>query len=164
MELKEVKELLAAFDKSESSYFSLEQDGIKIKLKKPSDNAMAQAVVAAPVQMTGAPTIAMANNTDGQTTNVAATNEMNSEALTEAIEGEQVLAPLVGVFYAAASPEAEAYVQVGDKVKAGQVLCLIEAMKMMSEVTSPKEGVVKKIYVKNQDVVGFEDPLFLIGD
>ena len=52
----------------------------------------------------------------------------------------------------------------GDKVKAGQVLCLIEAMKMMSEITAPRDGVIKEIYVKNQDVVGFEEQLFLIGD
>ena len=49
-------------------------------------------------------------------------------------------------------------------MKKGQILCLIEAMKMMSEITAPKDGVIKKIYVKNQDVVGYEDPLFLIGD
>ena len=53
--------------------------------------------------------------------------------------------------------------QVGDKVKSGQVLCLIEAMKMMSEITAPKDGVIKEIYAKNQDVVEFEQDLFLIS-
>ena len=82
----------------------------------------------------------------------------------EKVEGDVVKAPLVGVFYSAPSPDEKPYVQVGDKVKAGQVLCLIEAMKMMSEITAPRDGVIKEIYVKNQDVVGFEEQLFLIGD
>ena len=152
MELKEVKELLKAFDESGSAYMEIEQDGTKIKLKKPSETIQTVSqVVAAPRMMEQAPVTTQST-------------EMTPAAATEQLDGEQVLAPLVGVFYAAPSPEEPAYVQVGDKVKQGQVICLIEAMKMMSEITSPRDGVVKQIYVKNQDVVGFEEPLFLIGD
>ena len=153
MELEEIKELLKAFDESESSYFSLKQDGVNIKLKKPSETV---AVSAAPVAMPQASAQA------AQPVPAASTTE--AEEPKEDADGTKVLAPLVGVFYAAPTPEASAYVQVGDTVKEGQILCLIEAMKMMSEITAPKDGVIKKIYVKNQDVVGFEDPLFLIGD
>ena len=151
MELKEVKELLKAFDESGSSYLAVEIDGAKIKLKKPSETMQvvsqpmaAQQVATQPVSASPAP--------------------VAEEPKAPVEDGEKVLAPLVGVFYAAPSPEESAYVQVGDKVTKGQVLCLIEAMKMMSEITSPCDGTVKKIYVKNQDVVGFEEPLFLIGD
>ena len=152
MELKEVKELLKAFDESGSAYMEIEQDGTKIKLKKPSETIQTLSqVVAAPQMME-------------QTPVTTQPTEATPAAATEQLDGEQVLAPLVGVFYAAPSPEEPAYVQVGDKVKQGQVICLIEAMKMMSEITSPRDGVVKQIYVKNQDVVGFEEPLFLIGD
>ncbi len=151
MELKEVKELLKAFDESSSSYLSLEIDGAKIKIKKPSET---MTVVSQPVA-----TVQQAS----PVANAPATLP-EQELAPEEVDGEQVLAPLVGVFYAAPSPEESAYVQVGDKVKKGQVLCLIEAMKMMSEITSPADGTVKKIYVKNQDVVGFGEPLFLIGD
>ncbi len=149
MEIKEIQELLKAFDESGSSYLSLEQDGVAIKLKKPSEtiSVVSQPVVSAPQAVTNL-----------EPTSIAEAPEEVK------IDGDQVLAPLVGVFYAAPSPEASAYVQVGDKVKEGQILCLIEAMKMMSEITAPRDGVIKKIYVKNQDVVGFEDPLFLIGD
>lgn len=149
MEIKEIQELLKAFDESGSSYLSLEQDGVAIKLKKPSEtiSVVSQPVVSAPQAVT--------------TVDPTSIAEVPEEVK---IDGDQVLAPLVGVFYAAPSPEASAYVQVGDKVKEGQILCLIEAMKMMSEITAPRDGVIKKIYVKNQDVVGFEDPLFLIGD
>ena len=152
MEIKEIQELLKAFDESGSSYLSLEQDGVAIKLKKPSETV---SVVSQPVvSAVSAPQVAAPAEAQAQP---AGPEEPK-------IDGDQVLAPLVGVFYAAPSPEASAYVQVGDKVKEGQILCLIEAMKMMSEITAPRDGVIKKIYVKNQDVVGFEDPLFLIGD
>ena len=63
-----------------------------------------------------------------------------------------------------ASPEEPSFVQVGDKVKAGDTLCLIEAMKMMNKIVAPRDGIVRKIYVKNQDVVGYGDILFTIGD
>ena len=150
MDIKEIKELLKAFDESGSSYLSINQDGVSIKLKKPSETVT---VVSQPV--------AAVSGTAVSSVEISSADEPN---VSEQIDGDQVLAPLVGVFYAAPTPEDSAYVQVGDKVKAGQILCLIEAMKMMSEITAPRDGVIKKIYVKNQDVVGYEDPLFLIGD
>ncbi|MBE5904883.1 MAG: acetyl-CoA carboxylase biotin carboxyl carrier protein [Pseudobutyrivibrio sp.] len=147
MELKEIKELMKAFDASGSSYFEIEDQGFKLKLKKPSDIK----VQAAPVTVAPQPSAQVAVETP----------QISTE---EKVEGDVVKAPLVGVFYSAPSPDEKPYVQVGDKVKAGQVLCLIEAMKMMSEITAPRDGVIKEIYVKNQDVVGFEEQLFLIGD
>ncbi|SOC07969.1 acetyl-CoA carboxylase biotin carboxyl carrier protein [Pseudobutyrivibrio ruminis] len=148
MELKDVKELLKAFDESNSSYLSVEIDNTKIKLKKYCEQGPVVENATRVVEQ-----MLPAHNND---------NVDNSPEIQ--IDGEQVLAPLVGVFYAAPSPDEDAYVQVGDSVKKGQVLCLIEAMKMMSEITAPKDGVIKKIFVKNQDVVEFEQPLFLIGD
>ena len=148
MELKDVKELLKAFDESNSSYLSVEIDNTKIKLKKYSEQK-----------------VIVENATQVCEQLSPTQNDSNVDNSPESqLDGEQVLAPLVGVFYAAPSPEEDAYVQVGDTVKKGQVLCLIEAMKMMSEITAPKDGVIKKIFVKNQDVVEFEQPLFLIGD
>ena len=147
MELKDVKELLKAFDESNSSYLSVEIDNTKIKLKKYSEQK-----------------VIVENATQVCEQLSPTQNDSNVDNSPESqLDGEQVLAPLVGVFYAAPSPEEDAYVQVGDTVKKGQVLCLIEAMKMMSEITAPKDGVIKKIFVKNQDVVEFEQPLFLIG-
>ena len=159
MELKDIKELLKAFDESESSYFSLELEDTKIKLKKPSETV---AVSVAPVAQ--AAPVAIPQVAAQPVATAVEPSETEVEEPKEDADGTKVLAPLVGVFYAAPTPEASAYVQVGDTVKEGQILCLIEAMKMMSEITAPKDGVIKKIYVKNQDVVGFEDPLFLIGD
>ena len=152
MDTKEIKELLKAFDESGSSYFQIKQDGVEIKFKKPSESQTFMV----------SQDIAPKSNIVEMPHREAAVSEEKSEP--EDVDGELVRAPLVGVFYSAPSPEDKPYVQVGDKVKEGQVLCLIEAMKMMSEITSPKDGVIKSIYAKNQDVVGFEEQLFLIGD
>lgn len=77
-------------------------------------------------------------------------------------QGEAVTAPLVGVFYAAPAPEEPPYVTRGTAVKKGDTLCLIEAMKMMSEVPAPADGVVEEVLVKDGEAVGVGTPLFRI--
>lgn len=73
-----------------------------------------------------------------------------------------VVSPLVGTFYSASGPEAEAFVKVGDRVKKGQILGIIEAMKLMNEIESEWDGVVEAILVNNEDVVEYGQPLFRI--
>ena len=73
-----------------------------------------------------------------------------------------VLSPLVGTFYSSSSPDAEPFVKVGDTVKKGQVLGIIEAMKLMNEIESDFDGVVEAILVNNEDVVEYGQPLFRI--
>ena len=158
MDVKEIKELLKACDESDSSYLRIKQDGVDIRLRKPDD--VKQVVVAAPQTSVVNPTAVQVE----AAAEPASTSESPVEEKQQPVDGEIVKAPLVGVFYSAPSPEEKPYVQVGDSVKEGQVLCLIEAMKMMSEITSPKDGVVKEIYAKNQDVVEFEQNLFCIGE
>lgn len=150
MNIEEIKELMKAFDESKSVSLRLELEGVKISLKKERASESHRGAVKekepfCPAEETGDEPLKEA-----------------SEGTAE--EGEIVKAPLVGVFYAAPSPEKPAFVQVGDVVEEGETLCLIEAMKMMNELKAPKRGRVKKIYVKNQDVVGFDDRLFLIGE
>ncbi len=70
--------------------------------------------------------------------------------------------PIVGTFYAAPNPDAEHYVQVGERVKKGQVLCIVEAMKLMNEIESDADGVLREIYPKNAQPVEFGEPLFAI--
>lgn len=77
--------------------------------------------------------------------------------------GNIVKCPLVGTFYVAPSEDAPAYVQVGDTVKKGQVLGIVEAMKLMNEIESEYDGVVKEIYVQNEEAVEYGQPLFRIG-
>ncbi len=73
-----------------------------------------------------------------------------------------IKSPMVGTFYESASPEAEPYVKVGDKVKKGQVLCIVEAMKLMNEIESEYDGEIVEICAKNEDVVEYGMPLFKI--
>jgi acetyl-CoA carboxylase biotin carboxyl carrier protein len=76
--------------------------------------------------------------------------------------GHKVLSPMVGTFYAAASPEAPKYVEVGQSVNVGDTLCIVEAMKMMNQIEADKAGVVKAILVENGEPVEFDQPLFII--
>ena len=80
-----------------------------------------------------------------------------------AITGKIVKSPLVGTFYAAPSPEAETFVKKGDTVKKGQVLGIVEAMKLMSEIESEYDGVVEDILIGNEDTVEYGQPLFVIA-
>ncbi|MDR5780338.1 acetyl-CoA carboxylase biotin carboxyl carrier protein [Caballeronia sp. LZ065] len=81
-----------------------------------------------------------------------------------AVQGHVVTSPMVGSFYRAPSPGADPFVQVGDTVKEGQTLCIIEAMKLLNEIESDKAGVVKEILVENGQAVEYGQPLYVIGD
>ncbi len=78
-------------------------------------------------------------------------------------EGHVVTSPMVGTFYRSPSPGAEPFVQVGDSVKEGQTLCIIEAMKLLNEIESDQAGVVKEILIENGQAVEYGQPLFIIG-
>lgn len=93
----------------------------------------------------------------------AATQPVSSEEQPAAVSGNVVKAPIVGTFYAAPSPDDEPYVTVGKTVKKGDVIFIIESMKVMSEVTSDFDGVVKEIIVKNGDALEFDQPVMIIG-
>ncbi len=80
-----------------------------------------------------------------------------------AVQGHVVTSPMVGTFYRSPSPGAAAFVQVGDTVKEGQTLCIIEAMKLLNEIESDKAGVVKEILIENGQAVEYGQPLFVIG-
>ena len=79
------------------------------------------------------------------------------------LEGQVVTSPLVGTFYASSGPKAERYVRVGDPVRTGQIRGIVEAMKLMNEIESEFDGTVKEIYVENEQMVEYGQPMFLIG-
>lgn len=79
------------------------------------------------------------------------------------IGGNIVKSPLVGTFYAAPAEDAEAFVQIGDRVKKGQTLAIVEAMKLMNDIESEYEGVIREVFVKNGDMVEYGQPLFSIA-
>ncbi|MBR2280718.1 MAG: acetyl-CoA carboxylase biotin carboxyl carrier protein [Ruminococcus sp.] len=80
-----------------------------------------------------------------------------------AASGKAIKSPMVGVFYAAPSPDRPPFVNVGDTVKKGDVVCIIEAMKIMNEITATESGTITEVLVENGDVVEYDQPLFTIG-
>lgn len=150
MEFENILKLVKAVSDSSLSSFTLEEGGTKISLSAERGTVMADGSAAV---RTIIQTAAKENETEIEVTGNAAGAE---------ISGNMVKSPLVGTFYNAASPEDEPFVKVGDKVKKGQVLGIIEAMKLMNEVESEYDGTVEAVYVENEEMVEYGQPLFCI--
>ncbi|MCP4988647.1 MAG: acetyl-CoA carboxylase biotin carboxyl carrier protein, partial [Colwellia sp.] len=85
-----------------------------------------------------------------------------AEAAAPVLSGHVVRSPMVGTYYASASPDAPAFAEVGKHVNAGDTLCIVEAMKMMNQIEADKSGVIKEILAQNEDAIEFDQPLFII--
>ncbi len=146
--VEELKELIKAVDNSSLLKFEVKNDnGQKITMSKEVNVVYAQNT--APMQ-TVAPTstVTFENTT-------APTQSVSQNDIT-------IKSPMVGVFYQAPSPDASPYVSVGQSVNKGDVVCIVEAMKLMNEVVATQSGVIDEILVSNGDVVEFDQPLFKI--
>lgn len=139
MKLSEIQKMIKDFENSNLTELELTFEDTTIKLSKQQTLSQPSTVVtpSAPVY-----------NQPQQDLNPSLSSE------------NTIVSPLVGTFYAASSPKSKPYVEVGSKVKKGDVLCLIEAMKIMNEITAPKDGTIVKSHVMNGQVVGIDDALF----
>ncbi len=153
MDIASIKELVKIIDESSLTTFEMEQDGVKLTLKKE-----ALATVAAPVAV-AAPTVVQAPVAASATVQV---EENVKEEVKEVPAGKTINSPMVGTFYASSAPDKPAYVKVGDKVKKGQVVCIVEAMKLMNEIESDVDGEIVEILVNNEDMVEYGQPMFVI--
>ena len=151
METKEIRQLLKALAEYEASEFTLDTGEYKLTVKRGAQVVMTQAPAAAPA----APQPAAESVLAAGTAAPAAAPAANSNLI-------DVLAPIVGTFYAAPSPDAASFVNVGDRVKPGTVLCIIEAMKLMNEIEAEVAGVVREVAVGNEDPVEYGQVLFRI--
>ena len=154
MNINEIKDLMAQFDQSSLREFSYKNQSDELTFSKNEGQAAvptaSAAPIAAPLQAASAPVI--------EPTPQAAPSaepEPASEVPAPAAEGDVVESPLVGVAYLAAGPDKPPFVSVGDQVKKGQTLMIIEAMKVMNEVPAPKDGLVTEILVQNEEMVEF---------
>ncbi|MFS9028555.1 acetyl-CoA carboxylase biotin carboxyl carrier protein [Streptococcus cristatus] len=157
MNINEIKDLMAQFDQSSLREFSYKNQSDELTFSKNESSAavaatpaVSSAPVVAPVQPASAPvseTVSQAAPAPGP--------EVAPEAPAPAAEGDVVESPLVGVAYLAAGPNKPAFVSVGDQVKKGQTLMIIEAMKVMNEVPAPKDGLITEILVQNEEMVEF---------
>ncbi|RSI44974.1 acetyl-CoA carboxylase biotin carboxyl carrier protein [Streptococcus cristatus] len=157
MNINEIKDLMAQFDQSSLREFSYKNQSDELTFSKNESSAAVAATpsvsvapVVAPVQPESAPV----SETVSQAAPTAAP-EVAPEAPAPAAEGDVVESPLVGVAYLAAGPDKPAFVSVGDQVKKGQTLMIIEAMKVMNEVPAPKDGLITEILVQNEEMVEF---------
>jgi len=149
MDLNLIKKLIKIFDSSEITDLEIEQEGFRIKIAKKTHtlHSGSQPHVVLPPALV-----------DEGLKDVTSVNEKETKAETR----HEIRSPIVGTFYLAPGPDADPYVQVGDIVTKGSVLCIVEAMKLMNEIESDTEGRIVKILVENGKPVEFNQPLFLI--
>ena len=158
MEQKEIYELISQFSRSSLCSLEIEEDFFRIKMEKGGRQAEAPAAV---FDSAGAGSGEQAYDLKGQ--EPLPTTGAKGGPLAPAKESasyEAVKAPIVGIYYAAPSPGEAPYVTVGQKVEKGQVLCLIEAMKMMNELKSPISGIVRTAHGINGELVEYDQILF----
>ena len=143
--IEEIKELMALLENSSLSALEVQQDDVKVRLEKPAVTVAAPVAVPAPAPV-AAPAPAAAP----------------AVAPAPADAGKAINAPIVGVFYAAPSPDSEPYVSVGKRVKKGDVVCIIEAMKCMNEIQAEEDGEITAVLANNGELVEYGQPLFAI--
>jgi acetyl-CoA carboxylase biotin carboxyl carrier protein len=147
MDLRKLKKLIDLVQESGIAELEITEGEEKVKIVKGGEATVTPIVAAAkPV----APTAAAA----------AVTAAVAEEP---ALEGHLLKAPMVGTFYRSASPESKAFVEVGQSIKAGETVCIIEAMKLMNEIEADATGVIKAILVENGQPVEYGQPLFIIA-
>ncbi|MDU4565885.1 MAG: acetyl-CoA carboxylase biotin carboxyl carrier protein [Haemophilus parainfluenzae] len=151
MDIRKIKKLIELVEESGITELEVQEEEGTVRISRAAP-AVAPAAIqyaAAPVAPVAAPAAAPA---------AAAP----AEAPAAEVSGHQVRSPMVGTFYRSPSPEAKAFVEVGQTVKVGDALCIVEAMKMMNRIEADKAGVVKAILVNDGEAVEFDQPLIVI--
>ena len=156
MEFENLLTLIKTVSDSELTDFAYEENGTSIHLKKKKETVVV-AGNSEDVPVMGLDAVSKIGQSTALETKDAQ-NEVSGE-----LEGMIVKAPLVGTFYAAPSEDADPFVSVGDQVKKGQTLAIVEAMKLMNEIESDFDGKVEEIYVENGQAVEYGQPLFRIA-
>lgn len=149
MKYEELRELITHIDESSLAYVDVETESHHVIISKEvpqmrmsqEDSQQAQAIIEPSVE------------------NEVRTVEIPKENVEIEVKGEVIEAPMVGVVYLQATPDADPYVKVGDKVEQGDVICIVEAMKLMNEIQAPFSGIITEVFVQNEEVVEYGQPL-----
>ncbi|MEY2719099.1 MAG: Biotin carboxyl carrier protein of acetyl-CoA carboxylase [Bacteroidota bacterium] len=157
MDLNYLRRLLRVFDESSATELTIEEEGLSISLAKGGEQPMGMMQPMYGMQQMApmpapAPAAAPAPAPAAAPAAAAGSDEAN----------HKVLSPIVGTFYRAPSPDADAFVQVGQHVNAGDTLCIVEAMKLMNEIESDVSGTIVKILVENGQPVEYNQPVFVV--
>ena len=156
MNLDDIKQILDLVHAHDLAEFELERDGLKIRVRKANSHVVVETPVLAPPRPATA--VAAAPVAAAAIEPVTASNGDAAPSVDLAV----IKSPIVGTFYRSSEPGARAFVEVGDQVKKGQVLCIIEAMKLMNEIESETDGEIAAIYVENGRAVQYGDRLFAV--
>ncbi|MCK5032151.1 MAG: acetyl-CoA carboxylase biotin carboxyl carrier protein [Calditrichia bacterium] len=156
MNIREIRQLIKLVENSEIGELEIVEEGKKLRISKNSKNDSNGVMAMNPAVMNYAAPVAAVPQV------AAPADAATAEEPSAASEYQELRSPMVGTFYRAPSPEADAYVDVGQNVDTGQTLCIIEAMKLMNEIESDFSGKVVKIMVENAQPVEFNQVLFLI--
>ena len=160
-ELREIIELIRENDFTE---FELEREGFRVRFRRGAEAEVNETGASGSGQAgSGAPVTAPTSGSTSSSASAAAPVHPGSKAQTAASEDQDlhiIPSPIVGTFYRSASPNAESFVKIGSRVEGDTVVCIIEAMKLMNEITAETSGEVAKIYVENGQPVEYGQPLF----
>lgn len=150
MDIRKIKKLIELVEESGINELEISEGEESVRISRGASVAPVAAapIAAAPVAV-AAPIAAPA---------APATSEVAAPVMS----GHIVRSPMVGTFYASASPDAPAFAEIGQHVNAGDTLCIVEAMKMMNQIEADKSGVIKEILAQNEDAIEFDQPLFII--
>ncbi|NVJ57218.1 MAG: acetyl-CoA carboxylase biotin carboxyl carrier protein [Vibrionaceae bacterium] len=151
MDIRKIKKLIELVEESGIAELEISEGEESVRISRSGP-----AVAPAPVHYAAAPAPVAAPAAP------AAAPAPAAEAAPAVPTGHQVLSPMVGTFYRSPSPDAKAFVEVGQSVKAGETLCIVEAMKMMNQIEADKSGVVTAILVEDGQPVEFDQPLVVI--
>ncbi|HXY40745.1 MAG TPA: acetyl-CoA carboxylase biotin carboxyl carrier protein [Vicinamibacteria bacterium] len=157
MDIADLKEILRILEEQDITEFELEQDGVKLRVCRASSSAPARPLVSAAAPADAAP---LAGTLPAPQAAAAPAGPAPEAA--PAANGTLIKSPIVGTFYRSPDPNSQPFVAVGDRVKVGQVLCIIEAMKLMNEIEAEIAGEVMKIHVESGQAVQYGDPLFTV--
>ena len=149
MDFKDIKELIRVFDKSELNKLKVKEGEFEISMQRGFEGGVTTvttSAVSAPVSVVATP--------------VTSTPVLVESSVSKA--GDAILSPMVGTFYSSPSPESPAFVKVGDTVKKGQTLCILEAMKIMNEVEAEFDCKILEILVKDGAPVEYDMPIFVV--
>ena len=154
MDIRKIKKLIELVEESGITELEVQEEEGTVRISRA-----APAVAPAAVQYAAAPVVAPTPPAAPAQAPAAATS---APAASDELSGHLVRSPMVGTFYRSPSPEAKAFVEVGQSVKVGDALCIVEAMKMMNRIEADKAGVVKAILINDGDAVEFDEPLIVI--
>ena len=169
MDIKEIQELIKFVAKSGATEVNLEIDNVKISIKSPAKKgAVPETTIIQQIPVTQSPTAVIPTAAPAPATAHSTTVDKpsaDSQAKTEISNDDKYItikSPMIGTFYRKPSPDKDTFVNVGDNIKSGDVLCVIEAMKLFNEIESELSGKIVKVLVDDSTPVEYDQPLFLV--